>query len=689
MDRARAAQRFNNDLKNQQAINQIERRNIRANAALELARKKQNEDALQRIRQRPIFTGSAGQAVGSGLIGGAFPLLFGQGVGAAAGGAVGGVLGGAMGGQFGFALSLVGTQLGTVADQAVAFAAALDPLKPDFDVLKEKLGAVNNVTGELIDRYAALEEEENALALATEELTRLVGEDGVNALNQFGSDSEELASTFAQAMTVMTVGLVKFIKESGALLGISEEMKRQVLLAQASVSDNPVLRSLVEERAQFRQTAKTFAGPLPALPPFLAPLAESLNLGNPNIVRGAQAGFARVEQQIVDLQSAENERRSTELADRLSGLATPEERKTATTSAEQAARQIQQTDAFIKGLERSLALAEAVSQLDRDKIAAQNKLEQSMERVRDIQNDESRAQAGLLVLKQYQADIVAAETKARERQTKIENQQTKKRDRELEQKQDAFIRNEEALLRLQQRGQQQRETAEMTQAERAGNLIDKLSAQKELREAILAGTEKEVKRQQRIEELMEGQEQGMRSIVENYVDLEIAQNSAIDDAQKLNSTYASIGQTIETGVVDMIMAATDKTKSLAEAASNTLRQLASQLLRFGINAGLGSLGGDDGVGFFSRLFPRALGGSVSSNRPYMVGERGPELFIPGAQGNIMPNHAMGSSNIVVNVDASGTQAQGDQPNAKALGSAIGAAVQAELIKQKRPGGLLS
>ena len=312
-----------------------------------------------------------------------------------------------------------------------------------------------------------------------------------------------------------------------------------------------------------------------------------------------------------------------------------------------------------------------------------------MERVRDIQNDESRAQAGLLVLKQYQADIVAAETKARERQTKIENQQTKKRDRELEQKQDAFIRNEEALLRLQQRGQQQRETAEMTQAERAGNLIDKLSAQKELREAILAGTEKEVKRQQRIEELMEGQEQGMRSIVENYVDLEIAQNSAIDDAQKLNSTYASIGQTIETGVVDMIMAATDKTKSLAEAASNTLRQLASQLLRFGINAGLGSLGGDDGVGFFSRLFPRALGGSVSSNRPYMVGERGPELFIPGAQGNIMPNHAMGSSNIVVNVDASGTQAQGDQPNAKALGSAIGAAVQAELIKQKRPGGLLS
>ena len=75
----------------------------------------------------------------------------------------------------------------------------------------------------------------------------------------------------------------------------------------------------------------------------------------------------------------------------------------------------------------------------------------------------------------------------------------------------------------------------------------------------------------------------------------------------------------------------------------------------------------------------------------MVGERGPELFVPGsAQGwTIVPNNALGGANVVVNVDASGTQAQGNQPNAKALGAAIGAAVQAELVKQKRPGGLLS
>ena len=96
------------------------------------------------------------------------------------------------------------------------------------------------------------------------------------------------------------------------------------------------------------------------------------------------------------------------------------------------------------------------------------------------------------------------------------------------------------------------------------------------------------------------------------------------------------------------------------------------------------------AGDFTNAFSgKALGGAVGAGRPYMVGERGPELFVPGAQGNIIPNNAMGGSNIVVNVDASGSQAQGNEPNAKALGAALGAAVQAELIKQKRPGGLLS
>jgi hypothetical protein len=88
-------------------------------------------------------------------------------------------------------------------------------------------------------------------------------------------------------------------------------------------------------------------------------------------------------------------------------------------------------------------------------------------------------------------------------------------------------------------------------------------------------------------------------------------------------------------------------------------------------------------------FNRANGGPVKGGNSYIVGERGPELFSPGVSGMITPNHALGgSTNIVVNVDASGTSTEGDQANGEELGRLIGAAVQAELIKERRPGGLL-
>jgi hypothetical protein len=55
---------------------------------------------------------------------------------------------------------------------------------------------------------------------------------------------------------------------------------------------------------------------------------------------------------------------------------------------------------------------------------------------------------------------------------------------------------------------------------------------------------------------------------------------------------------------------------------------------------------------------RANGGSVSAGTPYVVGEKGAELFVPNSSGTIVPNSAMGGStiNITVNgaIDAEGT-----------------------------------
>ena len=67
-----------------------------------------------------------------------------------------------------------------------------------------------------------------------------------------------------------------------------------------------------------------------------------------------------------------------------------------------------------------------------------------------------------------------------------------------------------------------------------------------------------------------------------------------------------------------------------------------------------------------------------------------ELFTPGISGMVTPNHALGgSTNIVVNVDASGSTVEGDEEEGRELGRLISVAIQSELIKQKRPGGMLA
>ena len=90
--------------------------------------------------------------------------------------------------------------------------------------------------------------------------------------------------------------------------------------------------------------------------------------------------------------------------------------------------------------------------------------------------------------------------------------------------------------------------------------------------------------------------------------------------------------------------------------------------------------------------PAQFGGVRVANEPFLVGEKGPELFVPRSSGTIVPNNKLGgggSTSVVVNVDASGTDVQGDDSQAKELGTLISVAVQGELIKQQRPGGLLA
>ena len=164
--------------------------------------------------------------------------------------------------------------------------------------------------------------------------------------------------------------------------------------------------------------------------------------------------------------------------------------------------------------------------------------------------------------------------------------------------------------------------------------------------------------------------------------VEDALNSQGTTLTKTEQMWATMADTIQNGVVDAIQGAINGTKTLGEVASSVFQAIQRQV----INYAVGSL--MDSTGWFPK---RSVGGPVSKDQPYLVGERGPELFVPRSGGKIVSSNNVGggSTNVVVNVDASGSQVQGDENQAAELGNMLAGAVQAELIRQQRPGGLLA
>ena len=158
-------------------------------------------------------------------------------------------------------------------------------------------------------------------------------------------------------------------------------------------------------------------------------------------------------------------------------------------------------------------------------------------------------------------------------------------------------------------------------------------------------------------------------------------------SEKMKTNFELVGETIASGVTDNISAAILQTKTLGEAAKNILNDLANTLVKLGVNTILGSIA----PGIFGGLpmLKFARGGRPPTGKASLVGEKGPELFVPRRTGTVIPNDKLGgSTNISVNVDATGSSVQGDAQQSKELGRAISAAIQSELLKQRRPGGLL-
>ena len=181
-----------------------------------------------------------------------------------------------------------------------------------------------------------------------------------------------------------------------------------------------------------------------------------------------------------------------------------------------------------------------------------------------------------------------------------------------------------------------------------------------------------------------------------------------EETDKLKEKMMAVGEEIESNIKNNLRDAITGAKSFGEAMSNVLNRIRDKIIDaqldkliggFGEAFGAGASGGKKkGIGGFlggilGGLF--ADGGRPPIGKASIVGERGPELFVPKVAGTIIPNSAISNSresvvnNISISVDASGSSVQGNDPQANQFGEPLAAAIQAEIINQKRSGGLLN
>ena len=190
-----------------------------------------------------------GTGLQSAALGGGFPLLFGGPSFSALGGGIGGGLGGLIGQGTGFAAGIIGSALGAAVDSLVQGASdtgkALNKLTADVDQLLSAAGQSGTEFEKNVKALEAAGLSTTALRLATERMASVIGQEGVQAMREFGADSQELGNEFAKAMLQMQAAIAGVINSTGILKALVDQLGRGNLYRQARESNDPQQQQLI------------------------------------------------------------------------------------------------------------------------------------------------------------------------------------------------------------------------------------------------------------------------------------------------------------------------------------------------------------------------------------------------------------------------------------------------------------
>jgi hypothetical protein len=627
--------------------------------------------------------GGGREAVGNAIIGGAFPFLFGQSGAAAAGGALGGAAGGLLGGTFGFGLSLVGTAIGDFIDKADRLNASLRTLNV----------GIENTGNNSITTAGDVKQLASALKLETDNVLELL-----RAYGQFrdGGTREALVSLFsgfgdsATFEAIAKAGLsekdaLESVFSLRKLIGneAAKALALSIRTGSALEIQQKLLKLIADESIKVKVAA---ASQVSFWDEIRGRLAQGVVLAArfASIIQNLQ--FGGIKLPIFD-----------QIINKLKGISPESIAKDRGKALEKSLKadidrinKALDKETELLGLERDLTKElqpqkegrkSQVAQLQnqylalRDQLTVQKDLYQAELANNDIAVVRFNQAIKLLDLRKQENEVALEDIPTNEKAVKLRTIQLDRTKANLE----AMYQ----IAAIEQRLNEARQQALGNSNER----INRLAAE-------IQGKERDYELTQRISELEKAglDPADAKAQAETEFQLLEIKNEQVRTQQRLNDLVGQFGSTTLSVFEDIVFATDSWTNSLG----NALRLMASSLFRYGLTslANAGDPAGQ-GIGLLSILTggfgKRAAGGPVSAGSPYLVGERGPELFMPRTSGSIYPNDAMGmgGANIVVNVDAGGSSVGGDPGQANQLGKAIGIAVQQELIKQKRPGGLLA
>jgi lambda family phage tail tape measure protein len=128
-------------------------------------------------------------------------------------------------------------------------------------------------------------------------------------------------------------------------------------------------------------------------------------------------------------------------------------------------------------------------------------------------------------------------------------------------------------------------------------------------------------------------EQGWKTAFDNYMD------NATNAAQQAGQVFSSITRNMESAIDNFVQTGKFSFKDFS-------RSIIQDMIKIELKAQatklLGAIGGSGGIlSSIGSLFGFANGGTPPLNKPSIVGEQGPELFVPRSAGTIIPNDRLG------------------------------------------------